>query len=41
MGLETDVSEAMLPPSSGLTCTVKEIHTLNYCLPIEVLHVVT
>jgi hypothetical protein len=31
------VSEAMLPPSSGLNCVVKEMYSLHYCLHRQVL----
>jgi hypothetical protein len=33
--LEADVSESVLPPSSGCKCVVKEMFPLYCCLPIQ------
>jgi len=36
--LETNISEAVLPPSSGLKFMVMEMYPLHCCLPREVLN---
>jgi len=37
MWLEANVSEAVLPLSSGLKCVVKDMYPLHCCLPRDVL----